>query len=480
MVLGRGVMKLVNLKNPVMASWMRAQGARLDAPPFLSGAIEARKLLEQLSVKKDPLKQLTLGGEEGIFHAGRIKRHWVTEPKYGISFLSSTDILQADLSHLALISKRAVTENPKLTIHKDWSLITRSGSIGRMAYARPDMDSMACTEDVLRVVPDPNRILPGYLYAFLSSKFGLPLVVGGTYGAIIQHIEPHHIANLPVPRLGEELEASVHELVQEAAELRTRASHDLNIAVSAVGSELQAPSSQANSAIESEQHSTVVYASELRSTWRLDGFYYNPIAQTVESWARNHQNGYTNLGRLCKVFDVPQFKHIYVEEGQGLPFFTSGELFLLERKAQKFLSKTQTKGLEKYILQKGWILLARSGQLGGIIGRPQFSDSALHKATTSDHVIRIASRDSIPPGYLFAYLANNEIGYPLLTRTMTGASIPALWPQDLEKVPIVLAVPEFMEGIDFSVQNAFELRVRSSFLETDAHTLIESAIEEAS
>ena len=39
-------MKIVNLKNPVMASWLREQGFRLDAPPFLSGAIEARKLLE--------------------------------------------------------------------------------------------------------------------------------------------------------------------------------------------------------------------------------------------------------------------------------------------------------------------------------------------------------------------------------------------------------------------------------------------------
>ena len=92
-----------------------------------------------------------------------------------------------------------------------------------MAYARPDMDGMACSEHVLRVVPDPDRILPGYLYAFLSSKFGVPLVVGGTYGAIIQHIEPHHIANLPVPRLGETVETRADELVQNAAAQRSKA-----------------------------------------------------------------------------------------------------------------------------------------------------------------------------------------------------------------------------------------------------------------
>jgi hypothetical protein len=76
-------MKIVNLKNPVMASWLREQGFRLDAPPFLSGALEARKLLERLPVKKEPLALLTQG-ELGIFHAGRIKRNWVTEPEYGV------------------------------------------------------------------------------------------------------------------------------------------------------------------------------------------------------------------------------------------------------------------------------------------------------------------------------------------------------------------------------------------------------------
>jgi type I restriction enzyme, S subunit len=104
-------MKIVNLKNPVMASWLREQGFRLDAPPFLSGALEARKLLERLPVKKEPLALLTQG-ELGIFHAGRIKRNWVTEPEYGVPFLSSTDILQADLSHLSLISKRVVSFPP--------------------------------------------------------------------------------------------------------------------------------------------------------------------------------------------------------------------------------------------------------------------------------------------------------------------------------------------------------------------------------
>ncbi|WP_312798209.1 hypothetical protein, partial [Tianweitania sp.] len=75
-----------------------------------------------------------------------------------------------------------------------------------------------CSEHVLRVVPKESRISPGYLYAFLSSSYGVPLVVSGTYGAVIQHIEPKHIADLPVPRFGEVFENGVGAKMDEAAQ----------------------------------------------------------------------------------------------------------------------------------------------------------------------------------------------------------------------------------------------------------------------
>jgi len=97
------------------------------------------------------------------------------------------------------------------------TIISCSGTIGRMAYVREDMAVVWSSQDVMKVVPDAEKIPPGYLYTYLSSKFGVPLVVGGTYGAIIQHIEPEHIADLPVPRLGKKIETMAHELIDEAA-----------------------------------------------------------------------------------------------------------------------------------------------------------------------------------------------------------------------------------------------------------------------
>ena len=464
-------MKLVNLKNPVMASWMREQGARLDAPPFLSGAIETRKLLEQLSVKKDPLRQLTLGGEEGIFHAGRIKRHWVTDPKHGIPFLSSTDILQADLSHLALISKRAVTENPKLMIHKDWSLITRSGSIGRMAYTRPDMDGMACTEDVLRVVPDSGRILPGYLYAFLSSQFGLPLVIGGTYGAIIQHIEPYHIANLPVPRLGEELEASVHKLVQEAARQRSEARKLRHRVLTLVTEELDwhCQKDEARWAI----------APSLLLAKRMDAFHHSRSIVAARRNLASHSTSTLLGSKVVEVFEPNRGSRKKVDDpAYGVPFLSSSEVFRLDPQGDYLISR-HTPHFEKLLIGESDVFLPRSGQLGGIIGRSVLPLPGCYGYAASEHLVRVRCKTTEDALYVWAVLAS-EPGYLASIGTAFGSSIPSLdcvhlselkvpWLGGAKRTTIKELAAEMIELLSLAVRE-----------DHHAVCIVESAIDEAS
>ena len=169
----------------VPSSWIEHNGRRLDCGPYVSGAVEAKELLHRLSARKNQLQELTAGGISGIINAGRITRLWVDDNQHGFPFLSSTDILQADLSNISYIAKSVARQNSQLLIKDRWTLITRSGTIGRMAYSRSDMNGMACTEDVLRIIPDEEKVKPGYIYAYLSSRFGVPLIISGTYGAII-------------------------------------------------------------------------------------------------------------------------------------------------------------------------------------------------------------------------------------------------------------------------------------------------------
>ena len=462
-------------------SWLQRDGRRLDCGPYMSGALEAKVRLETLKVRKERLGSLTKGHNGGIFNGPQFSRTWAESEDYGVPFVGSSSMLMADLTDLPLLRKKDAQSSKLsyLRLDPQMTLISCSGTIGRMVYVRPDMAGIWSSQDIMKVAPNPEKIPPGYLYAYLSSKFGIPLIVGGTYGAIIQHIEPHHIADLPVPRLGETVERRVHDLMEDAARKRTQAAKELTVATRAVVAELQLPQPSQKKDMAWWGHG--VPCSELNRTRRFEAYFHNPVALRLDDWISRRPEGHWRLRDVADVFDVPPFKHIYVGPEHGLPFYTSGALFRLERSADKHLSKTRTKDLHKYVLKKGWVLLARSGQLGGIIGRPQFADSALNETTTSDHVIRIVPRtELITAGFLYAYLATEEIGYPLLTRTMTGASVPALWPTYLNDVRVVKAGRSFMEEIDEIVQQAFEMRIAATVHETDARRIVEQAIEQAS
>jgi len=461
----------------VRSGWLEEGGRRLDCNPYMSGALEARDTLIALKAEKEPLKSLTAGHAGGIYNGPIFKRNYVESLEHGVPFITSGTMLLSELSTLPLL-RRKDAESSRLSYLRlctGMTMISCSGTIGRMCYVRPDMDGMWSSQDVLKVVPDETKIRPGYLFAFLSSKYGVSLVVSGTYGAIIQHIEAHHIAELPVPRFGSRKEDEIHNLVSRAADLRADATQKLADAQRLLFLALGEPSFPTQDVSEKDRLTQVIQCSDIQRTMRMEGFFYNPTAARIEKWAQSFGDKCKTLGSIADVYDTPPFKHIYVEEGHGVPFFTSGELFDLDRAASKFLSKTKTVNLQKYILEQDWVLLARSGQLGGIIGRPQYADSGLCGASTSDHVIRVVPH-GVPGGYLFAYLYSMKVGYPLLTRTMTGHSIPALWPSQLKSLPVVLADAVEMGNISALVVAAFEEKVLATDLERQARMAVETAI----
>ena len=55
-------------------------------------------------------------------------------------------------------------------------------------------------QDIMKVVPDPDAD-SSWLPFRIPSAYSRRARHLQTYGTIIQHIEPPHLANLPVPRL---------------------------------------------------------------------------------------------------------------------------------------------------------------------------------------------------------------------------------------------------------------------------------------
>jgi type I restriction enzyme S subunit len=456
----------------IPSAWLENNGRRLDCGPYMSGAVEAKELLKRH--KTEVLSGLTAGHNGGIFNGPRFPRVYVDDPTNGVPFLGSTDILDADLSNVSLLSKKQVEANPALVLDEGWTLITCSGTIGRMAYARSDMKGMAGSQHFMRVAPDITKITPGYLYAYLSSRFGVPIVVSGTYGAIIQHIEPHHIADLPVPRLGA-VEDQAHELIQRAADAQVESGELRKHAGSMVNEICGFPEKLAPAA-RIFAYSSANSNDVLR---RLDATFHNPIAQEAEALTKV-ANGISLSSAGVLGFESNRMKQVFVEEGYGTPFITSGGIFSKTITPERYLRNQLLGEDETWRINEYDTLVARSGQVGGIIGRGVWADSRLDGFAASPHILRLRpTSEEFPPGYVYAFLCLTDVGYQLLARTAAGSSIPFL-PLDavLEiKIPTTPSLQQRQE-IDELVKRSGELRKQSQELEREAVALVERAIEE--
>lgn len=458
----------------IPAVWMRRDGRRFDCGPYMSGALEAKFRLEELACQKNPLVDLCEGGMAGLVNAGRITRQWAADSAHGVPFLTSTSILQADLSDLRFISIRAVRENPRLIIHAGYTLITRAGTIGRMSYARADMDGFACTEDVLRVIPDSRQVRPGYLFAFLSSKFGVPLVTSGTYGAIIQHIEPQHIADLPVPRLGEKVEREAHRLVDSAAAARTRAARLKSDARRLLLERLGLPD------ISSSGTPTSFAAFSVRSKdlTRLDAGFHSPscraaVTELTASTPKTHA-----IADLANVFTPGIFKRRYVDSPEyGYPYFSGTELFQLDAAPRGHLAR-KWPGIEGYRVSTDWLLIQDAGQLGGLIGsvvrvQPHFDGSVV-----SNHLMRVAVDAREIAAYLYAVLTSPH-GYRAIVRNAFGSSIPQLDPKHVGQILVPWPRESVRLEIAEKVLEAWGLEDQAVVDEREGVELVELAIGEA-
>lgn len=460
-------MKFTSFRNArvVRSSWLDEGGRRLDCNPYMSGALEARDALKLLKAPKEKLKDVT----RRIFHAGREGRLWVNSLEYGVPFMGSSDILSADLSTLPLMSKKQVGRNPLFTLGEKWTLITRSGTIGRMAYVRPDMAGLACSEHVMRVVPDESRISPGYLYAFLSSKYGVPLVVAGTYGAIIQHIEPEHIANLPVPRLGNDFELHVSGLILKAAEQRALASHNRRAAIAAFETLLCWK--------RLEIHCLFRAASSADVLRRMDAFYHSAkVAQGIEALSRLHSVRLAE--KVERVFEPNRGARLKVDHRDyGVPFLSSSAVFEVHPKGEYLISRSRTPHFDSLLLSSRDVLLPRSGQLGGIIGRAALPLIDNVGNAGSEHLVRVRCRSDEDAAYLWAVLAS-EPGYWAIVGTAYGSSIPSLDTTLIAEINIPWFNPLDRSRISSLARDAIEAQSRGIVYESEAIRMVEQEIGE--
>ena len=137
-------------------------------------------------------------------------------------FIGGKEILELDPRGEKFLSLKHHGERiaEELTLLENMILVTRSGTIGKINLVPKHWQGWAGSDHLLRAIP-ASAEWAGYLYAWLSSEWALPLIRRQTYGAVVFEIDQYQLAEVPVPLLADlALMHEINTLVLRANELR--------------------------------------------------------------------------------------------------------------------------------------------------------------------------------------------------------------------------------------------------------------------
>jgi type I restriction enzyme S subunit len=350
-----------------------------------------------------------------------------------------------------------------MKLKKGWTLISRSGTIGNCAFANAKHAQKLASEHVIRLVPN-NILRQGVLYAFLASKYGHSLLTQGTFGAVIQHIEPAFVGSLQIPVFPENFQKDIDDLVQDSARLREEATDALDDAIAYF-----------NNRYAIRENLTKTFSKSIKELKFSLAAYNNNVE--VDDFIGTYINNSVALESLTsKIFAPPMFKHIYLNSDNGYPFMTGSELTKFNMRYYRWLSPLGVKDINDYVVKQGTLLLYKSGTTdGGILGNVFIADKAIDGCCLSDHVIRVVFNDTKMAYWAFAFLKSNG-AIKLLQRLATGTMIPFITPERLSRI-FIPKPDEQYERIVELVSTYIEKNSISKSKENLAISMVEQEIE---
>lgn len=453
-----------------------SEGYRLDASYHASPGRHSTKQLSLSGRKLERLDQVCL--PDGVFIPGRFKRIFVDDPQHGAPYLTGGSILQADpLQGSKLLSLRYTANMDRLALREKMILITCSGEIGNTVYVNGIFKGAVGSPDLIRVLADPNKIRPGYLYAYLSSPQARALIQQKTYGAVIPHIEAHHVVDLPIPRLDPSQEEEIHRFIEQAAELQveaniclTQAQETLDELIFGDDENLSTLSTHIQGGIRlGATHSNDVFSGD----FRLDASYHVSLGQKALPYLLEKGRKLERLDQVCLpdgLFIPGRFKRIYVEDiHHGDPYLTGG--FILKLKplqGTKLLSHQQITNKDELVLREKMILITCSG----IIGNTVYVNGNFRGAVGSPDLIRVvADNQKIQSGYLYAYL-RSPLARLLIQQKTYGAVIPHIEAHHLFDLPVPRFDADLENHIHQLIERSSLLQVKANDMEDQAQTLL--------
>ena len=178
-------------------------------------------------LKKNAAEVTTVGDERissDIILPGRFKRVYVEEG-YGRVFIGGKQLYELDPSNKKYLSLVHHGDRiaKQLELHENMTLITCSGTIGKVTLVGKQWENWTANQHIIRVVPANNDVA-GYISTFLSSDYGYELIKRFTYGSVVDEIDDNHVRQIQIPILkNQDIQKQINDLALQANEKRYQA-----------------------------------------------------------------------------------------------------------------------------------------------------------------------------------------------------------------------------------------------------------------
>lgn len=222
------------LSLPTIENWMNNNSSNTFNVKLsrLAGRVDASYHIPIVNAINNHLKKYakevtTIGDariSKDVILPGRFKRVYVEEGQ-GRIFIGGKQIWELDPSNKKYLSivHHANRIAQQLELHENMTLITCSGTIGKVALVGKQWENWTANQHIIRVVP-ANQEIAGYLNVFLASDYGYQLITRFTYGSVVDEIDDNHVRQITIPLLkNHTVQKQINDLALEANQKRYEA-----------------------------------------------------------------------------------------------------------------------------------------------------------------------------------------------------------------------------------------------------------------
>ena len=446
----------------VKLSDVQARGGRLEASVFDTDAVNARQAVMKNSV---PLGELA----NSAYYPNRFKRVYCKK-NFGEPFYLPSQMTDVRPKAEKFISRATPFNLEELRPKENSLLFTRSGTIGSVAYVSKTLAGKIFSDDVIRV-SFKKSFDAGYVYAYLKSSVGQQILLTNRYGAVIEHIEPAHLEQIPVPDAPDELKQRIHALIVRSYELRDESNALLDEAETILLNELALPP------IEDLGREKIFTVKLSKLDGRLDASFHAPIVEKIIAHLKAHAAEVTTVAdkRISSAVILPgRFKRVYVDEAHGRTFIGGKQIGELDPSNKKYLSLVHhgERISDELELRENTTLITRSGTIGKVALVPKHWVDWI----ASEHIIRVIPANEDIAGYLNVFLST-DYGRELIKRYTYGAVVDEIDDNHVRSVPVpLLKNLSAQKKINALALSANEKRFEAYRLEREALKLLDEIL----